>query len=173
MAKNNMYLSDEEKKKRVLIVADHIIQTGDSIRKTAQYVSQNYFPVSIATVHDYINNRLPKIAMDKYIQATKIINGNTPKSVQDAQIKIRIYSAALYMLQEYTIPEIVQFRGSTYDTIYDDLTSRLPRLDKKMAEDFRNKLLEHRLANLKQNAGKLSDPSLSIHSENEEHGIKR
>lgn len=157
MAKNNMYLSDEEKKARVLMVADYIIKTKSSTRKTAQYFSKNHFLISNATVHDYVNKRLPKLDKRRYEKVVKVLDLNTPKSILDAKTKIRIYTAASYMLQDYTINEIVELLNSTYDTIYDDLTSRLPKLDKKIAEDVRKKLVEHRLSNLPQNADGVSE----------------
>ena len=71
-------------------------------------------------------------------------------TIEDAETKIRIYQAASLILQDYSIDEIVEVLHSTYDIIYDDLTSRLPKLDVKIAEDVKKKLLEHRLQNLPQ-----------------------
>ena len=162
MARNNSYLTEEEKKARVLMIADFIIKTKSSTRKTAKFFTENYFPISNCTVHDYINNRLLKIDAQKYKEIVKILNLNTPKTIRDAQIKIRIYQAAALMLQDYTVEEIANLLNSTKDTIYDDLTSRLPKLDEKIAEDVKRKLLEHRYANLTQNTPKIEENPLIL-----------
>ncbi len=150
MARTNYNLTDEEVKERVFQVADYIISTGSSTRKTAKYFTEHYFAISNATVHEYLHKRLPKLDAERYQKVMKIIELNTPKTIEDAETKIRIYQAASLILQDYSIDEIVEALHSTYDIIYDDLTSRLPKLDVKIAEDVKKKLLEHRLQNLPQ-----------------------
>ena len=65
-------------------------------------------------------------------------------------------------IQADTVEEIANLLNSTKDTIYDDLTSRLPKLDEKIAEDVKRKLLEHRYANLTQNTPKIEENPLIL-----------
>ena len=55
--------------KRVNDIADHIINTKDTIRKTAKI-----FGISKSTVHKDLKERLYTINMDKYNQIKKIMN---------------------------------------------------------------------------------------------------
>lgn len=54
---------------RVVDIANHIIYTNDTIRKTA-----NIFNVSKSTVHKDLQERLALINIDKYRQIKKIMN---------------------------------------------------------------------------------------------------
>lgn len=55
--------------KRVLEVADHIINTKDTIRKTAEI-----FNISKSTVHKDIQERLNIIDVNKYQKVKEIMN---------------------------------------------------------------------------------------------------
>ena len=55
--------------KRVLEVADHIIETKDTIRKTAEI-----FNISKSTVHKDIQERLSLIDIFKYQKVKEIMN---------------------------------------------------------------------------------------------------
>ena len=55
--------------KRVIDVADHIISTKDTIRKTAKL-----FNISKSTVHKDIQERLNLLDKDMYIKVKKIMN---------------------------------------------------------------------------------------------------
>lgn len=54
--------------KRVIDVADHIISTKDTIRKTAKY-----FNVSKSTIHKDLQERLYQIDINKYNDIKKIL----------------------------------------------------------------------------------------------------
>lgn len=150
MAKTYSNLSEEELQEKILMVVDYIIETKCSTRKAAKYATENGFPISNVSVHNIIHKKLPTIDMEKYQKVVEILNANTPKSIEDAKIKVRIYSAAAYVLQDFTIPEIAKMLDSTPDIIYDDLTSRLPRLDTSLAKEVKRKFQEHKLENLGQ-----------------------
>lgn len=55
--------------KRVVAVANHIIDTKDTIRTTAQK-----FNISKSTVHKDLQERLMQIDIEKYNQIKKIMN---------------------------------------------------------------------------------------------------
>ena len=150
MAKNYNGLSDEEKKKRILQIADYIIETKSSTRKTAKYFKENFFPISNATVHEYMHTRLIKIDLEKYRQVMGILKENSPKSIDEIEVKIRVLRASSLSLQDFTSPEIAQILHSTVDIIYHDLTERLPKIDEKIGKEVSRKLNENRFSNLTQ-----------------------
>lgn len=150
MAKTYSNLSDEEKKKRILLVADYVIENKASTRLTSKFISNNYFPISNVTVHTWLQKNLIKLDPVRYQKVSEILKFNTPASVEDATTKSRVFSAAKCILLDYTVDETARELESTRDTIYDDLTSRLPKLDKKIADDVKKKLQEHKLTNLTQ-----------------------
>ena len=55
--------------KRVVAVANHIIDTKDTIRTTAKK-----FNISKSTIHKDLQERLIQIAIEKYNQIKKIMN---------------------------------------------------------------------------------------------------
>ena len=150
MAKTYSNLSDEEKKKRILLVADYVIENKASTRLTSKFISDNHFPISNVTVHTWLQKNLIKLDPVRYQKVSEILKLNTPASVEDAATKSRVFAAATYILQDYTVEEAALELSSTRDIIYDDLTSRLPKLDKTIALDVRRKLQEHKLTNLTQ-----------------------
>lgn len=150
MAKTYSNLSDEEKKKRILLVADYVIENKASTRLTSKYISDNYFPISNVTVHTWLQKNLIRLDPVRYQKVSDILKFNTPASVEDAATKSRVFAAAKCILLDYTVDETARELESTRDTIYDDLTSRLPKLDKKIADDVKKKLQEHKLTNLTQ-----------------------
>ena len=150
MAKTYSNLSDEEKKKRILLVADYVIENKASTRLTAKFISDNHFPISNVTVHTWLQKNLIKLDPVRYQKVSEILKFNTPASVEDATTKSRVFAAAKCILLDYTVDETARELESTRDTIYDDLTSRLPKLDKKIADDVKKKLQEHKLTNLTQ-----------------------
>lgn len=150
MAKTYSNLTEEELKEKILMIADYIIETKCSTRKAAKYATENGFPISNVSVHNMIHKKLPKIDLERYQKIMKILSDNAPKSIEDANTKIRIYTAVSYLLQDFTIEEIAKMTDSTFDIIYDDLTTRLPKLDAKLAKGVKSKLLEHKLENLGQ-----------------------
>lgn len=150
MAKTYSNLSDEEKKKRILLVADYVIENKASTRLTAKFISDNHFPISNVTVHTWLQKNLIRLDPVRYQKVSEILKFNTPASVEDAATKSRVFAAAKCILLDYTVDETARELESTRDTIYDDLTSRLPKLDKKIADDVKKKLQEHKLTNLTQ-----------------------
>jgi len=168
MAKN---LKDiEERNKRVIEVAEYVKETGASTRKTAKYFTMNKFSISNATVDDYLNNRLPKLNPVLYLEVMEVIKTNTPKTIEEVEVKKRIYLAASLLFKDYTIAEIAEELNSTPATIYNDLKVRLPRIEEKadvvklvndridvidrsISEDINDIFNRHRLENLHNQAG--------------------
>ncbi len=147
---------DEILRNKVLEVADYVILTGASTRETSQYFTENRYPISNATVHTYLTKRLKAIDPIKYQQVQDILAGNLPKTVQDKEVQVRIYQAVSLLIDGYTVPDIARELHSTVDIIYDDLTTRIRKMnvDEEMLEKISFRLEENRLANLQHYKGK-------------------
>lgn len=146
---------DEIIKERVLEVADYAIETKVSTRKIAEYFSKHRFKISNATVCVYLSQRLPKIDPERYKLVKPIIEKNKPQTIDSVEVRKRVYTATSLLLQGLTIPQIVEelnIEGTyaTFDIIYDDLTTRLGRIeqDQKIINDVKKRLHENRIDTL-------------------------
>ena len=170
MAKNYSDLKEEERKERVLQVADYIIKEKASTRKVSKYFSKNNFPISNATVYDYVHNRLPKIDLERYQKVMEILKENLPKTLDEIEVKIRVLRASSLSLQGFTVSEIAEILQSTVDTIYNDLTIRLPKIDQIIGEEIAKRLTTNRLSNLTQYAKKVSPELIEEYSQPSQRG---
>ncbi len=127
----------EEIKKRVILVATCAKETGFSTRQLASFISEHYFPISNATVHSYLQQRLPKIDPELYQEVSKIIQENRAKTVDNEIVFNRIKKVINLLLEGYTVPMIVeilnedtenQYGTITVYTIYNDLNLRLRKI---------------------------------------------
>lgn len=150
MARTYANLTEDEYNEKVLLIADYIINTKCSTRKAAKYATETGFKISNVSVHNMIRSKLPKLDAERFQKVMEVLGSNTPKSIEDANTKVRIFSATSYLLQDFTVAEVADMLGSTLDTIYDDLTVRLPKLDKTLAQEVKKKLQTHKLENLGQ-----------------------
>lgn len=182
MAKN--IKNEELRNERVLEVALYVKETKASTRQVSKYFTENKYPISNATVNDYLKNRLPKINPVLYKEIKPILDSHVPKTIDTVEIRKRIYSAVSLLFQDYTIEEIAKELDSTIDIIYDDLTRRLPRLEKdvnilqqvkeyipsiegSISEDIKNALSRHRLENLANQFGNATYYDSKYFEENE------
>ncbi len=142
-------LSDTELKEKFLPIIDYIIETSCSLRKAVEYAKENAFVISHVTLSNFITNKLEKIDPIRYLQVKEILEKNKPKSIEDPKVKHRIYSALYYFLEkDLTVEEIAQKLNSTKNTIYNDLTFRLIKMDEIAAKKVKKKLEEHRKLNI-------------------------
>lgn len=152
-------LEEEELRKKIIFVATCAIETQLSTRKLASFISENYFSISNATVHSYLQVRLPKIDPILYLEVKKIIDSNTEKTIDDPLVLKRIKKSVTLLLEGYTIPEIVkelnddsenQFGQVTIYTIYNDLDIRLKKIvdDNNFLNQIKKILKNHSIMNL-------------------------
>lgn len=162
--------NDEIRNQRIIEIALYVKETGASTRQTAEYFTKHKYPISNATVHDYLKNRLPQLNPILAKEIASILNTNTPKTIEQVEVRRRIYSAVNLLLKDYTIKEIAEELHSTVDIIYDDLTVRLPRIEaspeileqvKKsmpfiendISQDVKDVLSKHKMGNLMNQEG--------------------
>ncbi len=127
--------TDEERKELIFKIADYIITNNSSTRKTAEI-----FGISNFSVSDYMNDKLMLLDVEKYKKVQEILNGNKPKTIEDESVKTRILEETKLINSGMTATEVANSFGISIDVIHDDLTSRLPKIDKELAVCISEKL---------------------------------
>ena len=117
----------EERKRRIELVGQFFKQTGLPTRQIADYFTSNYFPISNKTVHQYIEKYMEIHPKDSEEITDKITN-NTEKTIEDKEVKVRVFRAAKLSLEGYTIQEIASLLDTTPKTIERDIFKRLKLL---------------------------------------------
>lgn len=139
---------EEERNRRVLMVGEYIKVTGASTRKTAQYFTKTYFPISNATVSDYCA-RFMKLRPAEVDELREKINSNAPKTINDPEIKKRVLENTKLFLSGLTVNEIVESTNQDFWTVYRDLTKRLKLISLELYEEVAASLVEDTRKNLK------------------------
>lgn len=148
---DNMKYSEfeaDEREKRIKEVAEYVIKTGASTRKTAEYFTEHHFPISNATVSEYCHLYKKRNPQEKE-NITKVIKNNTPQTIRNKKVEFRVYNHTKLLLSGLTIKEIAEYSHSSYWTIYNDLTMRLNKLDSSLAKQVKSILKSRSEANLK------------------------
>lgn len=164
----------EEMIRRVKEVADYAIDTQTaSTRQIAKYFSAHRFRISNATVCVYLSQRLPKVDPVRYALVKPLIDKNTPKTIEEVEVRKRIYTAVELLLRGLNIPQIIEEMNVTradddkvtFDIIYTDLTRRLKDIEKnpEIIEDVKQRLSENRMDTLN-NQG-TNGPNLSARNQ--------
>ena len=139
---------DKELEEKINMVVDHIISTGDSYRKTAEYFSMNHFKITATTVCEYCKRYITKYP-DKAFKLKSVIDKNREVTYKDKKVEERVYSNAKYLLAGNTIDKICEITGLDYWVVYRDLTERLPKLDMNIFEQVKKVLKNNKEENLK------------------------
>lgn len=141
-------ISDSEREKRIYLVGTFFLEERSSIRKTAAFFTENFFPISSATVHDYINRFINKYPNTKE-QVLEIIKSNKEESIENNEVKERVLKNLKLFISGYTIEEISNSTNVSYWTVYRDLKERLPRINEEYYKQVLLLLNENRERNLR------------------------
>lgn len=133
---------EEERNRRIELVRSYIIKTGSSIRDTVEYFNENFFKISIPTVVDYRNLYLKRHPQFK-VEMQKIINQNSPETIESEEVKNRVLKIAKLITSGYTISEIQNKFNASYWTIYRDI-ERLKKLDEALYNEVK-KIINERV----------------------------
>lgn len=136
--------TDEERKEKIIEIANYIIENNSSTRKAAEQ-----FGISNATVSDWMNYSLKKIDSKKFIKVEDILKKNRPKTIADINIRKRVLEAAKLITQNYTAEEIANKFNVSINVIYEDLQTRLPRISLELYNQVKDILKQHSMKNLK------------------------
>ena len=116
-----------ERARRIEQIGEFFKQTGLPTRQIADYFTKNYFQISNKTVHQYIEKYMELYPEESEELADKI-NNNTEKTIEDKEVKVRVFRAAKLSLEGHTIQEIADLLDTTPKTIERDLFRRLKLL---------------------------------------------
>ena len=129
-------ISDDERERRIYLVGTFFLEEKSSIRKTAAFFTENFFSISSATVHDYLNRFINKYPNTKE-QILSIIESNKEDSIEKHEVRERVLKNLKLALNGYTVEEISVRTNTSYWTVYRDLKERLP----KISEEYYNQVL--------------------------------
>ena len=136
--------TDEERNKKIIEIANYIIENNSSTRKAAVE-----FGISNATVYDWMNYSLKKIDSKKFLMVQQILKMNKPKTVDDIEIKKRVLEVAKLITENYTVDQIANEFNVTINVIHEDLQTRLPRISIELYNEVKQILNIHSMNNLK------------------------
>lgn len=136
--------TDEERYRKIIEIANYIIQNNSSTRKAA-----DAFGISNATVSDWMNDLLKKIDSKKFFKVQQILKMNKPKTIEDIEIRKRVLEAAKLITQNYTVDQIAGKFGVTINVIHEDLQTRLPRISIELYNEVKKILRKRSMSNLK------------------------
>lgn len=141
---------EEERNRRIIMVGEFIIEHPSmSTRKIADYFSKNYFRISNATVHDYLE-RYKKMVLEDREQIEKIMRDNKAKSIEENAVVERVKQVTKkYLEEDKTIEQISMELGISCWTVYRDLKTRLPLLNNELSKLVEEKMNNSKIENLK------------------------
>lgn len=137
------FFEKDELEKKIISVAEHIIETGDSYRKTAKK-----FGISAPTVLSYCK-KYKKMYPIKANLLDEQINKNKEETIERDEVKQRVLENTKLLLNGKTIEEIAVQTNTDYWIVYRDLTVRLKMLDVDLFNQVAILLDNRRMENLK------------------------
>ena len=140
---------EEERNRRIMMIGEFIIQHPDmSTRKTAEYFTNNFFRISNATVHDYLE-RYKQMVLNGRDEIEQIMYNHKSKGITDKIVANRVKLVTKKILDEdKTVEQIATDLNIGFWTVYYDLTERLPHLSKdlyKLVEEKMNDRIKNNL----------------------------
>mgnify|MGYP004595711089 FL=1 len=141
-------IDDIERDRRIDLIGDFFIQEKTSVRKTTKFFSDNFFPISSATVYDYLKRYMNKYPEKKNL-VLEILSNNKGDSIEDESIRNRVMNNLKYALSGYTVEEISSLSNISYWTVYRDLSDRLSKIDMKLSNEVIIVLNKRKRNNLK------------------------
>lgn len=141
-------ISDDERERRIYLVGTFFLEEKSSIRKTAAFFTENFFSISSATVHDYLNRFINKYPNTKE-QILSIIESNKEDSIEKHEVRERVLKNLKLALSGYTVEEISARTNTSYWTVYRDLRERLPKIDEEYYKQVVLLLNENKERNLR------------------------
>ena len=141
-------ISDDERERRIYLVGTFFLEEKSSIRKTAAFFTENFFSISSATVHDYLNRFINKYPNTKE-QILSIIESNKEDSIEKHEVRERVLKNLKLALSGYTVEEISARTNTSYWTVYRDLRERLPKIDEEYYKQVVLILNENKERNLR------------------------
>lgn len=146
---------EEERNRRVMMIGEFIIEHPDmSTRKTAEYFTKNFFPISNATVYDYLE-RYKQIVLKNGDEIRQIMYSHKAKSVEDDTVIERVMLVTREFIEKNkTVKTIAHEFDLSPWVVYYDLKIRLPLINEQLSNFVNKKMNEEVMQNLKNNESK-------------------
>lgn len=146
---------EEERNRRVMMIGEFIIEHPDmSTRKTAEYFTKNCFPISNATVYDYLE-RYKQMVLKNSDEIRQIMYSHKAKSVEDDAVTERVMLVTREFIEKNKTVKIIAHELDLSPwTVYYDLKIRLPLLNEQLSNLVNEKMNEDVMQNLKNNESK-------------------
>lgn len=142
---------DEERFRRMQIIYQRFIQTNESTRQIAKYISnsEDYnFKISHVTVSKYLKDIRKYLNQDDLEELDRALEDKKEKTIDDPLVKERVLKCAKSCLIGNTIEETAAMLESTYWQVYRDLQYRLKQIDNDVYEKVKEKLIENSRLNI-------------------------
>lgn len=138
-------MSDEEREKLIIEVANDAIKTADSYKKLGERHG-----ISNATVNDYLYKRLPILDPDRFKKVNEIYSKKNPQKRKNSINTIkRIFKEYNLVMKGKSLEEISKITGETIMVVQRDLQSRLPQLSERLGKMVQGVLKYNSFLNLK------------------------
>lgn len=135
-------LCDSDREDLIELVVNHILETGDSYRKTASFLSEKGKKISHVTVKDYCDRYIASFG-ENYKVLEAIISFNTAKGIEDEKVLKRVIQIAkVYTETDSDIEDIAEDLDLSFQTVYNDLHLRLPDIASEEAVNLSLKVKE-------------------------------
>ena len=130
----------EERREKAREIAEFIINEDKQGRSVSTRSLAKVFNLSNYTISTLMGGFLEKNFPGLYPDVHRILQGNIPKTIEQIEVKKRVLEAAKLSLQGMTVKQIADLLGESPNVIYEDLQTRLPRLDE---DAYKQVLLLH------------------------------
>ena len=140
---------NEERERRILMVGHFFLENeGMSTRQAAKYFSANFFSISNATIHDYLQKYKKLVATDAQ-KIQMMMENNKPETVKDEKVQTRILNAARkFLVENKTVNQIAEELKESSWTIYRDLTNRLQLVNEELFVQISDEMDKRSMENL-------------------------
>ena len=122
----------EERRNKAEEIALYIIKEYDNGKKVSTRSLAKIFGISNYTVSILTGEYLEKQFPELHRKVNQILMENVPKSIENIEVQKRVLEAAKLVLQGKTTEEIATKLHVTNNVIYEDLQTRLKKIDSSL-----------------------------------------
>lgn len=150
----------EKERERLVEIAGKLAKQGVSLRKIATYLQTNEkVTLSPAAISGLIKSYQANHSDGEIESNLKNKRGD----ITDENVARRVLASAELCLKGYTLSQIASIFNVTYNVTYHDLTSKIEKFDKRIAEAISIKMKENSMSNLKNQFG--NEPNYSARNQ--------
>ena len=150
----------KEERERLVLIAGKLAKQGMSIRNIVAYFQKNEnISLSPAAVSGFLKTYKEE-HFDKELESNL---KNKRGDITDENVAKRVLVSAELCLKGYTLSQISEIFNVTYNVTYNDLTSKIEKFDKRIANAVALRMKENSMGNLKNQFG--NEPNYSARNQ--------